>query len=66
MEDLRPASFWLPTPTDTPSAPELGCVPDVHVVDGVVSFLRQKSLSEVRERLAEYYRDMLNAPDYLR
>lgn len=40
---------------------------DVHVKDGVVAFLRQKPLStEVRERLANYYRDMMKDPDYLR
>jgi hypothetical protein len=40
---------------------------DLHVKDGSVSFLRQKSLSkEVRDQLAGYYRDILQDADYLR
>ena len=35
--------------------------------DGVVSFLRRKSLStDARDRIANYYRDMLQDAEFLR
>jgi hypothetical protein len=45
----------------------LHLIVDVHVIDGAVSFLRRKSLpAEARNRLADYYRNILQDPDYLR